>query len=180
MNSRLVLPSNAFIAILLAAVAGALWGAVARVWMRFISAEYEFSWSGTLGIVAIFATFGLGQAVAAIARRSSWPSRGKIAARILAIVATIPLGMAAGAPMLPPTLLAAIAVGRTNMNRNVRLVLAALAVVPTLFVLRQLLEEIELWRAIIGWVLMLAIYAPLVWALSRSLRPLFDHREAMT
>lgn len=174
--SRFVLPADPRAAILAGALAGAIWGVVARVWMRVITAGPEFTWSGTLGIIGIFAVFGLGQAVAAIARRSAWPMGWQIAARVLTIVATIPMGLAAGGPMLPYLLLAALALGRTDLNRGVRFALAALAAVPTLFVLRQLVDDIELWRAILGWLLMFAIYAPLVWALAQSSRP-FVRRE---
>ena len=147
-------------------MAGAIWGVVARVWMRVISAEHEFTWGGTLGIIGIFAVFGLGQAVAAIARRSAWPMGRQIAMRVLSIVATIPMGLAAGAPMLPYLLLAALALGRTDLHRAVRFALAALAIVPTLFVLRQLVDDIDLWRAVLGWMLMFAIYARVVWGWS--------------
>ncbi|MCC7020565.1 MAG: hypothetical protein IT332_12455 [Ardenticatenales bacterium] len=174
--SRFVLPADPRAAILAGALAGAIWGVVARVWMRVISAEHEFSWGGTLGIIGIFAVFGLGQAVAAIARRSAWPIGWQIATRILTIVATIPMGLAAGAPMLPYLLLAALALGRTDLHRGVRFALAALAAVPTLFVLRQLVDDLVLWRAVVGWMLMFAVYAPLVWALAQSLRP-FVRRE---
>lgn len=176
--SRFVLPADRRAAILAGALAGAIWGVVARVWMRVISAEHEFTWGGTLGIIGIFAVFGLGQAVAAIARRSAWPMGRQIAMRVLSIVATIPMGLAAGAPMLPYLLLAALALGRTDLHRAVRFALAALAIVPTLFVLRQLVDDIDLWRAVLGWMLMFAIYAPLVWALAQSLRP-FARREVV-
>jgi hypothetical protein len=38
---------------------GAVWGVVARVWMRLVSTSPEFSWFGTLMIVALSAAFGL-------------------------------------------------------------------------------------------------------------------------
>ena len=37
------------------ATISALWGVVARTWMRFITADPEFSWSGTLTIVGVVA-----------------------------------------------------------------------------------------------------------------------------
>jgi hypothetical protein len=39
-------------------LAGVIWGALARLWMRWTSTEPEFTWSGTLFIVAAFAVFG--------------------------------------------------------------------------------------------------------------------------
>jgi hypothetical protein len=56
-----------------AAVVGALlgagWGVLARVWMRLVSTEPGFSWSGTLAIVGLAALLGLGVGVSAAARR---------------------------------------------------------------------------------------------------------------
>jgi hypothetical protein len=38
---------------------GAVWGVVARAWMRMVSTSPEFSWSGTLAIVVLSAIVGL-------------------------------------------------------------------------------------------------------------------------
>jgi len=78
--------------------------------------------------------------------------------------------MAAGSMMLPSTVVGAVALGRENMNPRARLALAVLAALPTLFVLWQLLRELDLWRAVVGWLMMFVIYGPLVWALSRATR----------
>ena len=40
------------------AFGGALLGVMARLWMRFISEDPEFTWNGTLFIIGGFATFG--------------------------------------------------------------------------------------------------------------------------
>ncbi len=170
MPPRLALPVATPAALLAGAALGALWGVVARGWMRFISAEHEFTWKGTLAIVLIFAIFGLGQTVAAGLRRSSRGPRWQIAGRIVAVATTVPLGMAAGAMMLPSTIVGAVALGRTTLAQRWRIILAALAVLPTLVVLRDLAGDLELWRAVAGWALMYAVYLPLTWALSRSLR----------
>lgn len=170
MTSRLTLPATTPAALLAGAVLGALWGVVARGWMRFISAEHEFSWEGTLAIVLIFAIFGLGQTVAAALRRSRRGPRWQITGRIVAVATTVPLGMAAGAMMLPSTIVGAVALGRSSLAQRWRVILAALAVLPTLVVLRDLAGDLELWRALVGWALMTAVYLPLIWALSLSLR----------
>ena len=39
---------------------GAGWGVLARVWLRMISTNPEFSWSGTLLIIGFSALAGLG------------------------------------------------------------------------------------------------------------------------
>jgi hypothetical protein len=54
---------------------GAAWGVLARVWMRLISTEPEFGWSGTLFIVALAALLGVGVGLvdaALRAGRSRW------------------------------------------------------------------------------------------------------------
>jgi len=151
---------------------GALWGVLARAWMRFVSAAPEFSWSGTLMIIGIFAFCGMAQGLAAAARRGGWPRPARIAAQTAAIASAVPLGLGAGSIMMPSTLLAGFAIGRTEMNRLGRIALAALAFLPTTFVLTQLVDELPLWRAVAGWVLMFAIYLPISWALSRTIRTL--------
>lgn len=47
-------------ALILGTVLGALWAVVARLWMRLISTEPEFTWTGTLMIIAFAAWLGLG------------------------------------------------------------------------------------------------------------------------
>ena len=171
-TSRFALPASTGKALVLGLLGGTLWGVVARVWMRFISTDHEFTWNGTLGIVGIFAVFGLGQTVAALARRSARTRRRQLLARVFAVIVTLPMGLAAGGQMLPFLLLAAVALGRVDVHRFLRLALCALAAVTPLFVLRQLLEDLAVWRAVMGWVLMFLIYAPLVWSLARSLAPI--------
>ncbi len=59
---------------------GATWGVLARVWMRLISTEPEFSWVGTLSIVGLAAVLGAGVGVGRMPRdvraaRRGGPSR---------------------------------------------------------------------------------------------------------
>lgn len=91
------LPATPWAAAVAGLLVGALWGGVARVWMRVISAAHEFTWNGTLGIIGIFAVFGMGQAIVAVARRSAWSRRRQTIARAFALVITLPMGLAAGA-----------------------------------------------------------------------------------
>jgi hypothetical protein len=54
----------------LGAVAGAAWGVLARIWMRLISGDPEFSWTGTLTIIGVAALLGFGVGLVAAARRA--------------------------------------------------------------------------------------------------------------
>ena len=54
---------------------GTAWGVLARVWMRLVTTDPEFSWAGTLSIVVLSAVLGAGVGVVDAARRtdrSSW------------------------------------------------------------------------------------------------------------
>ena len=62
-------------AAVLGALMGAGWGVLARIWMRLISGNPEFSWTGTLLIIGFAALLGGGAGLAAGARlagRSRW------------------------------------------------------------------------------------------------------------
>jgi len=167
------LPAAAPAALLAGAVAGMLWGVVARGWMRLIAHDPEFTREGTLGIVIIFAVFGLGQAIATVLRRRAAARGGRravVAARSVAVLTTVPMGMAAGALMLPSLLLGGIAFAIPARLRRLRLGVALAAFLPTLWVAWvEMADSLPLWHALAGWALMLAVYAPLVVALGRSL-----------
>lgn len=164
-------PGSALAALAIGATAGAVWGAVARGWMRFVSGAPEFTWNGTVSILIIFALFGLGQALALIVHRSGRGRAAPVVGHVVAIAATVPLGLGAGGPLLPSIIVGALALGSVALRPQARLALVLVAATPTLFVLRQLLDDIEAWRAVVGWGLMFGVYLPLVWALARSLRP---------
>ncbi|MFC8503922.1 hypothetical protein ACFUC1_16315 [Pedococcus sp. NPDC057267] len=94
-------------------VLGVLWGVAARVFMRLVADAPEFSWAGTLGILAIAAWFGAWTGAAAGAvragRRGWWC--------LLAVPALI-LFAGQGAPFLPGALLGALALSRRLGGRG--------------------------------------------------------------
>ena len=65
-------------------VGGAVWGVVARAWMRLITEEPEFTWSGTLFIVGLFAVVATVQGCALAVRRRRWPRWAQAPVRVLA------------------------------------------------------------------------------------------------
>lgn len=102
------------------AAIGLAWGIVARVWMRLISTEPEFTWTGTLLIIG-FATW-LAMAISVVyhsrkAGRSRWVA--------LLIVPGLGLFLAQGSTLFP-----AFAIGSALWNRvepkTVRLLIAGL------------------------------------------------------
>jgi hypothetical protein len=149
-------------------VTGAALGIVARIWMRFITTDPEFSWGGTLVIIIGFGVVFLGQAGVYLGRRSGVRTPGFVALRVLAIVTLIPLAGAGGAFAFPVVVFAPLAIIRTGWSRWLRLLLGALALLDGLLVASTLFSELNVIRATIGVVWFVAIYGVLVWAVTFS------------
>ena len=104
---------------------GAAWGALARVYMRLVSTNPEFSWSGTLGILGVAAVFGgtLGFVHAARLRggRAWWR---------LAVLPGLVLFAGPGALLFPAVLLGGFAWGTRAWWPARVLAAAAVLVLP--------------------------------------------------
>ena len=109
--------------VIFAVLTGLGLGTVARLWMRSISTNPEFTWGGTIGIVAVFTIFTSTQATIYVLRRRvvSRPLTSVI--RCVGTFFTLPLFTAAGAVMFPTVLLASIAIWRKKIDKKVRFVL---------------------------------------------------------
>lgn len=91
---------------LLGLVAGVVWAAALRAWMRMVSDYPEFTWSGTGFILAIGAVVGVALGAAEVGRR-----RRARAWRLRAVPA-LSVGLGAGAPLVPTALLGGLVVSR--------------------------------------------------------------------
>ena len=89
---------------------GAAWGVVARVWMRLVSTEHEFSWAGSLAIVVLAAVFGTGVGLATVARRLA----GRRRWLRLAVLPGMVLFLGQGLPLLPAVVIGGPLLGRRN------------------------------------------------------------------
>jgi hypothetical protein len=146
-------------------VGGFLLGVVARGWMRLISDDPEFSWSGTGFIVIAFTVFGFTQAVVAAVRARARRRRTIALVRVVGSIGMAPLFTAAGAIMLPTVLGAGLAWTRTSWRTATRAVCCLIALGPVLVVTTGLLDSFGWsWRALAGLLLLLAIYATIIWA----------------
>jgi len=166
----------ALIVLVASFVTGAALGVFARVWMRFITNDQEFSWEGTLLIVIGFGVVFLGQAGVYLARRNDVRQTGFVAARILAIVTLLPMATAAGAFAFPIIVLAPLAIVRTGWNRWLRLVLGLLALITGVFIASIVISALSTVRATIGVIWFVVIYGLLVWAVSFSFASRHDQR----
>jgi fluoride ion exporter CrcB/FEX len=145
------------------AMGGFALGAMARLWMRWISVNPEFSWAGTIGIVASFTVFAAAQSVAAVARIRSGRPGMTAAARAGAGLLSAGLFGAAGALMLPTVLFGSIAVWRLRSRRPMRVLFFLLALPSVVIVLMEIVDDHEWSIASIGRMLMfLGIYAAVI------------------
>lgn len=157
---------------------GASLGAVARVWMRFITTHEEFSRSGTLFIVTGFGVAFAGQAWVYLARRSRTSPKAFIGHRVLAIASLLPLSFGAGVLGFPVILLAPLAVIRNGWNRWLRILLGVLALLAVVGVAATLFSDLDRIRAAVGLVWFAGIYTVLVWAVCFSFAAQDDQRFA--
>ena len=120
--------------IILAAVFGGLvLGIIARLWMRWISTDPEFSWGGTLGIIISFTMFTTTQATVYVLRRRIKTRRLTSVVRSVGAFFTLPLFTAAGAVMFPTVILASIAVWRKKIDKKVRIALLLISfIIPVI------------------------------------------------
>ena len=109
------------------AIGGLLWGVLMRLWMRFISTDPEFTWSGTGFILAAALLAGLGLGTAYALSRSGHRGWWRLFALPLIL-----LGAGAGSIMLPGTIIGGLAFGRRTWPRVVRVILATVAIGGTL------------------------------------------------
>jgi hypothetical protein len=155
-------------------VGGLAWGTIARLWMRYISTSLEFTWSGTLFIIIGFGIAGLAQSGAYLGRRANLARPAMTVLRVVAVIALLPLGVAAGASMFPTIILATLALTHHTWPRWLRGIVAAVAVLPAAATAITFFGDLSLMRAVVGVIWFLAIYAGIIWAARFSLGPQLD------
>ena len=151
---------------------GALWGAVLRGWMRYISTSPEFTWSGTLFIVGAAALAGSVVGVLWWRHRVGATHWWKVLG-----IGVLPVFGGAGAVMLPSALLGAIGLGRTPWPFPVRATLVAIALGGQYVLLGvggEPFPEGRVIPAIVWYTVMIGIQ---MWAISVLFRPHAAHER---
>lgn len=151
-----------------------MWGVDARLWMRFISTNPEFSWGGTLFIVIGFGIAGLAQAGAYLGRRAGLTRPVLTVLRVVGVIGLLPLGGAAGASMFPAIILVTLAVTQHTWPRWLRGSLALVAMLPALANAASFFDDLALLRAVVAVIWFFVIYAGIIWAARASLAPQRD------
>jgi hypothetical protein len=114
------------------AAAGLGWGVTARAWMRLISTEPGFTWSGTGYILGACAVIGLLLGAAEAGRR-----RGALRWWRATAASALLLGVGAGTIVLPTALLGGLAAGRRRWHPGIRAALGLAAAIPVVLVARE-------------------------------------------
>ncbi len=153
---------------------GLVWGIDARLWIRFITTDPEFSWTGTLFIVIGFGIAGLAQSGAYLGRRAGLRRSRMTVLRVVTFASLLPLGMAAGGPMFPAIVLAPLAITHADWSGRMRRLVGAVALIPVVATAGILLEDLSPARALAGTLWFLAVYAGIIWAARITLAPQLD------
>jgi hypothetical protein len=150
-------------------------GIIARLWMRWISTDPEFTWAGTIAIVMSFTVFALAQSTVAVVRARPMDRRAVTAVRATAALLSAGLFGAAGAVMLPTVLFGSLAAWRSDRGVILRSVFAVLAVPSIAFVIVGILDDLGWGVATIGRiVLFLCLYAAVIAAIRPTVAPVAD------
>lgn len=152
-------------------IAGTVWGINARLWMRYITTDPEFTWGGTLFIVVGFAIVGSSQAMAYLARRRITKRWKLTLARMATFGGLLPIFIGAGAFMAPTVLLGTLTASHGNWPKWFRLVLGVGAALPIVAVSASVLADFSLPHALLAIVWLLVIYGIIVWAAQATLAP---------
>ncbi len=151
-------------------------GVAARGFMRLLTVDPEFTWSGTILIVGLFVVFGTVQGVVAAITGRTTRTWITVPARLAGGLSYLMLGGGAGTLMMPFLWFGALALWRTTWHHLVRTTLAALAAANMIGVVGLTLSEDELEGlrepgVIAGFALFAATYAAALWTAGPTLRP---------
>ena len=130
------------LSVLLFGVLGGLaLGVLARLWMRTISTEPEFSWSGSIFIVGLFVIFGISQSIVYILRRKIKGRKPISLVRAIGGFFSLSIFLGAGALMFPTVAMGSIAVWREKLGNRVRVLLVVLSLIVPLIISKDIISD---------------------------------------
>ncbi len=154
------------------ALGGAVLGVVARLWMRWISTDPEFTWGGTIGIVIAFTFFATTQTTIYVLRRRVRTRRFTSVIRGAGIIFSLPLFTAAGAIMFPTVALTSIALWQNKMDRKVRIALYGIGSIIPILQIKEFVSNFGWTIATVGRAtLFLLIYLIVVILIKPTVSP---------
>ena len=154
-------------------LAGLILGIVARAWMRWISTDPEFTWTGTIFIVLAFVLFGTSHSVLFFAREGSWSKKRLNLIRGGAILCSLPMFSAAGSVMLPTVLTGSLALWRRDWWRWLRILLGISSLIIPATIVRGFGNDFGWGIATLGRTLLfILIYTTVIAATWAAVTPL--------
>ncbi len=157
--------------VLVGSAIGAAYGIALRGWMRLISTDPEFTWSGTGYIIGVFTVLGTMAGLATAVRHRS-RGRTLLIVRGVGIVLSLGCFVAAGSAMLPTIVPAALGRARTDWYRPVRIALVSVGAATAVGVsLLVTMRDLGPARLAVGLVLYLALCCVEVEIIARLYAP---------
>lgn len=158
--------------ILAALIMGFVLGVVARAWMRWISTDPDFSWSGSIFIVIAFMIFMVNQSLIRLLRQRFKSRRSVLLIRIGGVIFSLPIFAGAGAMMFPSVVLASVAAWNPALGKRIRGVLSLLALIIPAIISNDIVSDFGWTFATIGRILLFAsIYSVITFATKPTLSP---------
>lgn len=158
--------------VLRALFSGFILGITARAWMRWISTDPEFTWSGTIFIVMAFMIFMTSQSIVMLLRQRYRARRSVLIARAGGVIFSLPLFSAAGLMMFPTVALASVGVWNPTLGRRTRGVLILLSLIAPIKISIDLISDFGWTIATLGRiVLFLSIYLVVIIATRPTMTP---------
>lgn len=146
---------------------GLTMGVIARLWMRWISTDPEFSWGGTIGILLGFTLFFTAHSVVFFAFSRKWSQSATKIARIAAIPFSLLLFSAQGAIMLPTVVTGSLAAWRKSWSKWLRVVLGLVSLVIPVTVVKGIVDDFGWSISTIGRILLFALIYGVVIAITQ-------------
>jgi hypothetical protein len=165
------------VAVLAGVGVGMGYGIALRAWMRLVSENPEFSWSGTLFIVGAFTIAGAFAGLVVGARRRQWRAL-LVLIRIVAVVLSLSCFGGAGVVMLPTIVPGALALARTDWPQWVRRILAVVSGLSVLIVFTDA-DRLGLVRAVVAIVTYLALVLVEIRIFSEAYQPTVTRLPAL-
>jgi len=146
-------------------IIGVAVGVTARLWMRWISTDPEFTWGGTLGIVIGFGIFGAVQSLVRIVVSKGNRRWLVNVVRTFGVIFSLQLFLAAGASMFPTVLTGSLAVWRDRWKLWLRSILGVLSIGWMAFIIQTAIVKDFGWTiATIGRIILMAVIY--IWIIS--------------
>jgi hypothetical protein len=158
--------------ILAALIKGFVLGVIARAWMRWISTDPEFSWSGSIFIVLAFMIFMVNHSIVKLLRQLFRGRRSVLFIRVSGVIFSLPIFTAAGGVMFPSVALASVGTWNSALGKRTRGLLLLLALIIPIKISMDIVSDFGWSLATIGRILLfVTIYSVVIFSTKPTMSP---------